>query len=127
MNKIIAAINEMTDSELVALNNAYCESANCPDDEIFSNDEDFFNTFFANNPAEVARSIHFGDYKWHHTWVQFNGYGNLESIEYMDGEKLPISVAGMAKYIAEHQEDFTDVFDMAGLELSELLEETTED
>ena len=46
IEQIINLINEMDNSDLVQLNNEYCQSAHYFDSEIFENDEDFFQTFF---------------------------------------------------------------------------------
>ena len=45
----------------------------------WENDEDFFNTFFSDNPMEVARATFYGDYKYCDPYVRFNADGNLES------------------------------------------------
>ena len=55
--------------------------------EYFDNDEEFFNTFFYNNPAEAVRSAYYGDYNYCDKYVRFNGYGNLESFNDYDLEK----------------------------------------
>ena len=49
--------------------------------EYWNNDEDFFNTFFYNNPSEAVRSAYYGDYSYCDNYVKFNGYGNLESAD----------------------------------------------
>ena len=49
--------------------------------EYWNNDEDFFNTFFYNNPSEAVRSVYYGDYSYCDKYVKFNGYGNLESAD----------------------------------------------
>ena len=49
--------------------------------EYWENDEDFFNTFFADNPMEVARATFYGNYKYCDPYVRFNGYRNLESFD----------------------------------------------
>ena len=55
--------------------------------EYFDNDEEFFNTFFYNNPTEAVRSAYYGDYNYCDNYVRFNGYGNLESFNDYDLEK----------------------------------------
>ena len=55
--------------------------------EYFDNDDDFFNTFFYNNPSEAVRSSYYGDYNYCDKYVRFNGYGNLESFNDYDLEK----------------------------------------
>lgn len=75
-------LNGLTKSDLVYANNQMCQNLNICDNEIFSNDEDFFNTFFDNRVLEAVRAISYGDYNYSHDWVHFNGYGNLESTNY---------------------------------------------
>ena len=55
--------------------------------EYWNNDEEFFNTFFYNNPTEAVRSAYYGDYNYCDDYVRFNGYGNLESFNDYDLEK----------------------------------------
>ena len=55
--------------------------------EYWNNDEEFFNTYFYNNPMEAVRSSFYGDYKFCDKYVKFNGYGNLESFNDYDLEK----------------------------------------
>ena len=45
------------------------------------NDEEFFNTYFYNNPMEAARSVSFGEYNFNDEYVRFNGYMNLVSLD----------------------------------------------
>lgn len=77
------AISEYVDSldndELVELHNEYCRDCNYPDDEIYSNDENFFNEFFGNNVLKAVRAVSYGEYNYSHTYVKFNGYANLDS------------------------------------------------
>lgn len=47
----------------------------------FDNDEEFYNSFFLDNPMELARSIYYGNYEYCHDYVRFNGYGNLETTD----------------------------------------------
>ena len=48
--------------------------------EYWENDEEFFNTFFYNNPMEAVRSSFFGSYDYSDEYVKFDGYGNLTSV-----------------------------------------------
>lgn len=48
--------------------------------DVHHNDEDFFNTFFEDRPAEAVRAAHYGEYKYMDEYVRFNVYGNLESL-----------------------------------------------
>lgn len=55
--------------------------------EYWDNDEEFFNTFFYNNPTEAVRSAYYGDYNYCDDYVRFNGYANLESFNDYELEK----------------------------------------
>ena len=55
--------------------------------EYWENDEEFFNTFFLENPMEVARATFYGDYRYCDQYVRFNGYGNLESFDEYEAMK----------------------------------------
>ena len=52
------------------------------------NDEEFFSTYYSNNPYEVARAIYYGDYNFNDEYVKINVYGNLESISEWGFEDL---------------------------------------
>lgn len=55
---------------------------------VFENDEEFFNTYFTNNPAEAVRASQFGDYNYNDEYVRFDGYGNLKSYDEWEYEEL---------------------------------------
>ena len=84
-------VERMTDSEKVTAWNQMCQDQNRSDDEIFSNDEEFFSTFFSDT-MEAVRAVCFGEYRYQDDWVQFNGYGNLESsndpAQFIDDDEL---------------------------------------
>lgn len=111
-SKILKAINEMTESQLIELNNTYCQSANYYDNEIYNNDEDFFNTFYPNagDGLRVAQAVFYGDYNYSHEYVKFNGYGNLESIAYFELRDLCELPEVMAEYIHDNFSDFEHLF-----------------
>lgn len=102
MQNLIEQINNLSATELVILNNLYCESINAPDSEIFSNDEEFFNMFFDGKAFEVARSTFYGNYNFSHAWVRFNGYGNLETIGHMAANELPDTIENVAQDITDN-------------------------
>jgi hypothetical protein len=108
--EIKKAIDQMNENQLVELNNMYCQEFGYNDNEVYSNDEDFFNTFFEGKPMEVARSTFYGDYDFSHYYVMFTGYGNLKTFHTMDIEKLVDSVEVMAENIADRFEDFENIF-----------------
>jgi hypothetical protein len=109
-DQIIEIINDMTGFELIELNNRYCEVFNY-ESEIYNNDEEFFEIFFT-NALEAVRAVSFGDYRYHDDYVIFNGYGNLETFNHMDTDRLADFVETMAKYIAEEIEQFNDLLNL---------------
>lgn len=110
LQKLVDQINNMSTSELVQLNNAYCQAANYPDSEIYSNDDEFFEIFFSNKVIAAVRAVSYGDYNYSHDYVKFNGYGNLESFSYLDADGIVDLPRTIAKYAIEHQDEF-DMFD----------------
>jgi hypothetical protein len=109
-SKILKAINEMTQDELIQLNNQYCQQINASDDEVYSNDEEFFEVFFADKVLEAVRAVSYGDYQYSHDYVKFNGYGNLESFSYFEVKDLCELPEVMAEYIHENFSDFEHLF-----------------
>ena len=110
VSNIIETINAMDASELIQLNNEYCMSINAPDSEIYTNDEEFFITFFSDSPMRLAQAICYGDYHYYHEFVRFNGYGNLETFQNMTTDQLCELVPTMAEYIAENFYEFEYLF-----------------
>ena len=45
----------------------------------FDNNEEFYNSFFLDNPMELARSIYYGNFRYCDDYIRFNGYGNVET------------------------------------------------
>ena len=56
--------------------------------DVYENDEEFFNIFFENKPAELARAIYYGDFNYNDNYIKFNGYGNLKTFSEYDYEEL---------------------------------------
>jgi len=71
-------IEDMDDSDAVALHNEYCYETNDYDDEIIEM-ERFDEICEGMTPSEIARSIVYGDFNPNHDYFHFNGYGNFES------------------------------------------------
>ena len=94
---------------------------NSPDDEIFENDEYFFNDFYGQDVMGAIRAISYGDYNFRNEYLQFNGYGNIESFDdYEIKDKIDMDV--LAEDILENPKNYYDLDD-----LEELLEESEEE
>ena len=89
--EIINALEEMDNGQLLSLHNEYCVETNHYDDIVSYNDEYFFSENFSDT-MQAVRAVCYGDYKYTHTFVMFNGYGNLKSSDYLseliDNEEL---------------------------------------
>ena len=88
--------------------------------EYWENNEEFFNTFFVNNPTEAVRASFYGDYSYCDDFVKFNGYGNLESFNDCDLEKkYKDYIDDITKSLIEHYQQISICND----ELIKLIEE----
>jgi hypothetical protein len=110
--QIFDAIMVMDENELIQLNNLYCQSTNCFDNEIFGNDDDFMETFFGRGtaPMRLAQAIYYGDYHYYHEYVRFNGYGNLETFQNMTVNELCENVNTISEYVLENINEFYPLF-----------------
>jgi hypothetical protein len=77
--------DNLTDGEKLSKWNEY-QSEEGEGPEYYDFDEDFFNTHFQDKPMEAARATQFGSINWSHSYIMFDGYGNLESFDSIDEE-----------------------------------------
>ena len=76
--------------------------------EYWDNDEEFFDTFFHNDPMEAVRSSYYGDYNYCDDYVRFNGYGNLESFNDYDLEReYKEYIDEIVKSLIEHYQEMS--------------------
>lgn len=73
-------IEDMDDSDAVALHNEYCYETNDYDDEIIEM-EIFDEICEGMTPSDIANHIVYGDFNPNHDYFHFNGYGNFESTD----------------------------------------------
>lgn len=91
--------------------------------EYWDNDEEFFDTFFPNNPTEAVRAACYGDYNYCDDFVRFNGYGNLESFDDWELEKeYGENIDEIINCLVEHYGEIDITEDLNGL-LVEYIEE----
>lgn len=90
------------------------------------NDEDFFNTYFANRIDEAIRAVCYGDYNYTDEYVRFNAYGNLESLDEWQVENEITSNATeiIERYLEllEAEPKYFDPNDYLDTDLCELIE-----
>ena len=80
-DKLKEAFKEINDEELIELWNEYCRESKS-EDEIYHNDDNVLEDLFS-EIGECVRAIFYGDYNYSHKYMQFNGYANLESFDYI--------------------------------------------
>jgi hypothetical protein len=103
LEAVISHLNSLDDNELVNVHNTYCRNQNYSDDEIYSNDEDFFNTFFEGKTNEAVRAVCYGEYEYMNEYVKFNGYGNLVSF---NNPSAYIDITAIANDILEDAREY---------------------
>lgn len=104
--EVLEKVENFTDDDWINAHNQYCQNNGYSDDEIYSFDEDFFETFFSNKPMEAARATAFGSVNWSDDWIKFDGYGNLESINKWSIDSH-IDKDEILKDIAENTENYS--------------------
>ena len=88
--------------------------------EYYENNEEFFDTFFYNNPMDAVRSSFYGDYHFCDNWVKFDGYANLKSVnDYELENEYRYYIDDITKSLLEHYEKI----DICDKELIKLIEE----
>lgn len=121
IDKIKQALKELSPEDKLHLWNLRCSEGGYADDEIYENDEEFFNMFFADKPMEAARAAIFGEYNYSHDYVTFNGYANLQSIEADRLDKF-IDDEQIAEFLLENEE-YLDELEVEDEEKNEVSEE----
>ena len=96
IRKLVDYINSMNDEELIELHNRYCEAAGYEDDRIYSMYE-LDEILEGRTPTDILSMGFYGDFRPHHDFFWFNGYGNLESADYITD--MPIYASDIANYI----------------------------
>jgi hypothetical protein len=110
IENLVNQINNLDESQLIELNNRYCQSCNI-DSEVYHNDEEFFELFYpdAGDGLRVAQAVFYGDYNYSHDYVKFDGYGNLESLSTFEVENLCDYPAVIAEYALDNENEFNDI------------------
>jgi len=105
-SEIVEALENMSNEDLMQVHNQFCENSNYMDSQIHYNDEEFIEVFFSGSPAEFQRACEYGDYKYRHSFVQFNGYANLESFDDVSSE---VDFDAIATDIQENERSYFNI------------------
>ena len=115
LNQVIEQLKE-DDSLLMQ---AYCDySAENGYNSVYDNDDDSINMIF-HNASDAIRSAFFGDYNHSHAYFTLNGYGNLQSFEYLDSDSSPIDISELAEWLIS--EDKLAGYDITVTTLDDML------
>ena len=94
----------LDDSDLMAIVREYNEANNYPDNEVYYMEE--INEILGSEELDkVLRMAFYGDFNPMHNYFKFNGYGNLESFDYLTDA---IYLDDIVDYIINNDEDFND-------------------
>lgn len=124
LNKDLSAIQlpqviEQLKQDDSILLQAYSEySAENGYDSVYDNDEDSINMMFENT-HDALRAAFYGDYNPSHAYFTFNGYGNLQSFEYLDSDSSPIDTSELAQWLIS--EDKLSEYDITVTTLEDML------
>lgn len=78
---IKSIIEDMDDSDAVALHNEWCYETNNYDDKIIEM-ERFDEICGGMKPLEIAMKIFYGDFNPNHEYFRYDGYANFESADW---------------------------------------------
>lgn len=100
------------DSTLLQAYSEYAADNNY--DSVFDNDYESIN-MMCTDSYDAIRSAFYGDYNPSHAYFTFNGYGNLQSFEYLISDNSPIDIEELAQWIVDN-----DLFNEYHIEVTTL-------
>jgi hypothetical protein len=122
-NELATQISNMSSGEMFELINTFCIDANYHDDMVFELQDDVINEMLeGKTPIEIIRLTAYGEFNYTHDYFRFDGYGNLESLPYLDSNHLPDYLDNIIDYIVDNCTEFEHIFDG----LDELVEIATQ-
>jgi len=101
-------LSDLSNSDLVTAHNQMCQNTSRGDDEIYYNDEEFFEMFFSGKVLAAVRAISYGEYNYSDEYVIFNGYGNLKSF---NDPADQVDISEIAEDIMENPDDYNIEFE----------------
>lgn len=104
-NAIIEALNNLDNSDLIAIHNEYCDACNDPDSRIYDMC-DIDEMLSGYSPSDIAGMIFYGSFNPNDDYFTFDGYANLASFDYVTQSECPICEVDIAEYIVDYDEDF---------------------
>lgn len=106
-------LDNMSESDLFWLYKEYTNQAQLYDDEIFDMEE-FDEIMSGSTPTDIAQKIFYGNFRPNDNYFRFDGYANLESIDWLKDE---IDLDEIADYIIDNENS------LGNSEIQEILDE----
>lgn len=94
-------LKQLDGNDAMRIHNEEMDSNGYADNMYYSNDEEFFDTFFHCKAYDVVQRVFYGDYRFSDNFVCFNGYGNLESCNWIE-----LDIEGITESILVNPEMF---------------------
>ena len=99
--KLVDYINSMGVEEKIELHNTYCDAVNCMDDCIYAMDE-LDEILEGRTPTDILSMGFYGGFRPQHDFFWFNGYGNLETADFVTD--MPTFASEIADYILSEKD-----------------------
>ena len=101
---VLEYLENLSDDKLLSAHNQMCRNQNRYDDEIYFNEEEFFeNNFNGRSPFYVLQRAAYGTYDVNDEYVKFDGYANLKSFNFLKDE---IYLSEIVEDILENPNDY---------------------
>ena len=118
-SKQLSQVIEQLKQDDSTLLQAYSEYAADNDyDSVFDNDYESIN-MMCTDSYDAIRAAFYGDYNPSHAYFTLNGYGNLQSFEYLDSEHCPIDIEELSQWIVDN--DLYNEYDLEVTTLDDML------
>lgn len=103
-DEILYQVENLSDADLMTLNNEYCEAHNYADDTIYYNDADFFQVFYGDDVMQALEDAEGTDFSIREEYVKHTIWG-LKSSDYVS-DLVDVDNEELADYLIEHQDTF---------------------
>ena len=92
------------------MHNIYCEQNNYSDDRVYDNDESFIEEMYGENVIQLWRDLSDNSgYSGNHSYVCYNGLGNLASFDCLTDSCVDHGVSVYAKYFEENAHEIKNI------------------
>lgn len=121
IEKVKEAINNLSESEQVALWNERCEYENYMDDYIYDNDTD--ELMYGQTPSDILSGVDMENYSIHDSWAYGGSIYGWRSFNYLEDDNSPFDIDEIIDWYCDNEGyEQTDYLDY-----EELIEDEEED